>query len=209
MTATIHAATLSAYPLKEGGFRGQVKLHAPAHGLYAIHQSIVLGTLAEARGWSKKMVDELLPNVGYSLAPLRRKGEYLSNLWARVDDLRAKDGKPVCPARKGDLAVVPVTEGAYTLANMKRVEGKAGFRFMVATKCDKDGFVKVAEYWDADLGLWREQAIDKAEGVRVAKSGSIGDVKALCQACADHYTQLSAAQNAARSWIEANRPKVA
>lgn len=77
---SIHRATLRAYEIKEelgGGFRGMVTDHKTK----TTYKSEVLPTLDAARYWAKAKGDEIADGAFYQLAPLRRRGAYLSNLW--------------------------------------------------------------------------------------------------------------------------------
>lgn len=69
-----HIATVAAYPLKDGGFRGAIINRETK----ARSQSDVCDTLEAAIYWAKK---EAFAYNGSRLAPLRRKGEYYANVW--------------------------------------------------------------------------------------------------------------------------------
>lgn len=72
-----HIATIAAYPLKDGGYRG-VFLNRDTKERIASDR---LDTLEAAKFWAKTKAHEAYDAVGYSLAPLRRKGEYQANVW--------------------------------------------------------------------------------------------------------------------------------
>lgn len=69
-----HIATIAAYPIKGGGFRGAVVNRETRVRC----QSDVLDTLEAAIYWAKK---EAFTYDGSRLAPLRLKGEYRANVW--------------------------------------------------------------------------------------------------------------------------------
>lgn len=75
-----HIATIAAYPIDEakgGGFRG-VLLNRSTKERKASDR---FDTLEQARYWAQVQAHEAYDAVGYSLAPVRRKGEYLANVW--------------------------------------------------------------------------------------------------------------------------------
>lgn len=76
-----HIATIAAYPIKDelgGGFRG-VYLHRETKNRIA---SDVLPTLEAARFWAKTEAwNRHSAEPGYSVAALRRRGEYQANVW--------------------------------------------------------------------------------------------------------------------------------
>lgn len=74
-----HAYTLNAYERKEGGFRG-VLFNRESKDR---KQSDVLPTLEEARHWTRKAIWEELPDGHFTIAPYRRRHEYLANVWVR------------------------------------------------------------------------------------------------------------------------------
>lgn len=77
---TKHIATLAAYPIKTelgGGFRGVILNHATK----VRSQSDRLDTLEAARYWAQMQAHNAYDDVGYSIAPLRRRGEYQANVW--------------------------------------------------------------------------------------------------------------------------------
>jgi hypothetical protein len=78
-----HIATIAAYPIKEtlgGGFRG-VLLVCETKARVASDR---FETLTEARYWAQMEAHKAYDARGYSLAPLRRKGEYQANVWVQV-----------------------------------------------------------------------------------------------------------------------------
>lgn len=74
---TKHIATIAAYPLKNGGFRG-VMLNRETRERVA---SDIFETLEAARFWAKSQAHAAYDEDGYVLAPIRRRGEYLANVW--------------------------------------------------------------------------------------------------------------------------------
>jgi hypothetical protein len=75
-----HIATIAAYPLKTGGFRGVI-LNRETKERTA---SDVLPTLDAAKFWAKSQAHNAFEAIGYSLAPLRRRGEYQANVWVQA-----------------------------------------------------------------------------------------------------------------------------
>lgn len=78
-----HIATIAAYPIpdaKGGGFRGVLLVHATQERI----ASDRLDTLEAARYWAQRAAFERYDERGYSLAPLRRRGEYQANVWVAV-----------------------------------------------------------------------------------------------------------------------------
>lgn len=79
---THHVATIAAYPIKAelgGGFRGVFFNRETKER----KQSDRCDTLEQATYWAKAAAHEAYKADGYSLAPLRRKGEYQANVWVR------------------------------------------------------------------------------------------------------------------------------
>lgn len=74
-----HIATICAFETKDGGFRGVYK----AVGQERVPSPELFDTLAEATFWAKNEAHKRHAG-NYSLAPMRRRGEYLANVWARV-----------------------------------------------------------------------------------------------------------------------------
>lgn len=77
-----HFATIAAYPIKAelgGGFRGVYKIVGGER-----FASDVLPTLEAARFWAQNEAYVRHNEQGYSLAALRRKGEYQANVWVEV-----------------------------------------------------------------------------------------------------------------------------
>lgn len=77
-----HIATIAAYPIddaKGGGFRGVLFIRATKERF----ASDRLDTLEKARYWAQNAAFERYDARGYSLAPLRRRGEYQANVWVR------------------------------------------------------------------------------------------------------------------------------
>jgi len=72
-----HIATIAAYPLKDGGFRGVMLNHETKERI----ASEVCETLEQAKFWAKSQAHNVYDEVGYALAALRRKGEYRANVW--------------------------------------------------------------------------------------------------------------------------------
>lgn len=68
-----HVATVNAYELKSGGFRGVALVDGVRHA------SELFDTLSAATYWAKQKAWDLCGPVRY--APLRRRGEYLANCW--------------------------------------------------------------------------------------------------------------------------------
>lgn len=80
MTQVAHIATIAAYPIKDelgGGFRGVFFLRATKER----RVSDRFDTLDQARYWAKLQAHEAYSADGYSLAPLRKRGEYQANVW--------------------------------------------------------------------------------------------------------------------------------
>lgn len=76
-----HIATIAAYPIKDelgGGFRGVILFKATK---VRKTSDEVFPTLEAARYWAKVQADEAYSEVGYSLAALRKCGEYQANVW--------------------------------------------------------------------------------------------------------------------------------
>lgn len=78
MPFTAHVATIAAYEVKTGGFRGVFKKIGEER-----IASDVFETLEEAKFWAKTKAHEVYA-PSYSLAPLRLKGEYRANVWVQV-----------------------------------------------------------------------------------------------------------------------------
>lgn len=80
-TGTYHIATLNAYEIKGGGFRG----------VYFVREtktrvaSEVLETLEAAKFFAKTKAHEAHAAEGYTLAPVYKKGEYYANVWVPVN----------------------------------------------------------------------------------------------------------------------------
>jgi hypothetical protein len=75
-----HIATLLAYPIKSelgGGFRGVYFIRSTKER----KTSDRFETLEEARHWAKVQAHEAYDEIGYALAPVTRRGEYLANVW--------------------------------------------------------------------------------------------------------------------------------
>lgn len=72
-----HIATVAAYPLKTGGYRGVMLNHETKERI----ASDVFDTLEAARLWAKSQAHSAYDAVGYALAPIRRRGEYRANVW--------------------------------------------------------------------------------------------------------------------------------
>lgn len=75
-----HIAILNAYPIKPelgAGFRGVFFVRATKARI----ASDRFDTLEQARHWCKVQADDAYADRGYTLAPLRRKGEYYANVW--------------------------------------------------------------------------------------------------------------------------------
>lgn len=72
-----HIAILNAYALKDGGFRGVFFVRATK----TRHASEVCKTMEQAKFWAKSQAHTAYEEVGYSLAAIRKKGEYLANVW--------------------------------------------------------------------------------------------------------------------------------
>ena len=75
-----HIATITAYPIKEengGGFRGVFFLRSTKER----RASDRFDTLEAAKYWAQMQAHEAYDEIGYALAPIRRKGEYLANVW--------------------------------------------------------------------------------------------------------------------------------
>lgn len=78
MPNVAHVATIAAYPIKDelgGGFRGVFKKVGEER-----RPSERFDTLEEAKYWAKVQAHEAYA-PGYSLAPVRLKGEYRANVW--------------------------------------------------------------------------------------------------------------------------------
>jgi len=76
---TYHVATINAYELKTGGFRGvcfdrENKVRHASDDLFE--------TLEQAAFWAKNKAWEMYGAAG-NLAPVRKRGEYLANVWVR------------------------------------------------------------------------------------------------------------------------------
>lgn len=74
---TTHIATIAAYELQDGGFRGVFFLRATKER----RASDRFETFEQATYWAKKQAHEAYDATGYSLAPLRKRGEYQANVW--------------------------------------------------------------------------------------------------------------------------------
>lgn len=75
-----HIATIAAYPIKDeigGGFRGVFFLTATKER----RASERFDTIEQARYWAKVQAHEAYDAVGYTLAPVTRRGEYKANVW--------------------------------------------------------------------------------------------------------------------------------
>ncbi len=82
MQGVKHIATITAYPIKAelgGGFRGVLFVRATKER----RASDRFDTLEQARYWAKVQAHAAYDEIGYSLAPIRRRGEYLANVWVR------------------------------------------------------------------------------------------------------------------------------
>lgn len=77
---TTHIATLSAYALQTGGFRGVLLVR---ENLLRI-TSDVLPTLEAARYWTQCKAHEMYDERGYRIASVRVPGEYLANVWVNA-----------------------------------------------------------------------------------------------------------------------------
>lgn len=80
-----HIATIAAYPIPAsmgGGFRGVILVRATRER----RQSDRCDTLEAARYWAQSQAHADYEAAGYSLAPLRRRGEYQANVWVRIED---------------------------------------------------------------------------------------------------------------------------
>jgi len=78
--AVTHIATIAAYPVKDemgGGYRG-VFFHRVTKERRASDR---FDTIEEASYWAKMQAHEAYDAAGYSLAPLRKRGEYQANVW--------------------------------------------------------------------------------------------------------------------------------
>lgn len=79
--STVHIATLAAYPIKDelgGGFRGVFYIRATKDR----RASDRFDTIEQARCWAQTQAHEAYDAVGYSVAPVRKSGEYQANVWA-------------------------------------------------------------------------------------------------------------------------------
>jgi hypothetical protein len=84
MPGTFHIATIAAYPIKDelgGGFRGVMLINATADTPKDRRASDRFDTLEDATFWAKSQAHTAYAAQGYSLAALRRKGEYQANVW--------------------------------------------------------------------------------------------------------------------------------
>lgn len=73
-----HVATIAAYEMKVGGFRGVYK----AKGEPRVPSETLFQTLAEARFWAQTQAfNRHGHEPGYTVASVRRRGEYLANIW--------------------------------------------------------------------------------------------------------------------------------
>ena len=77
----IHIITLSAYELKDGGFRGVILIRDTKERI----ASPILSTLKEATYWVKSNLYNMMKDVPYKLAPIRIKNEYRANVWVREE----------------------------------------------------------------------------------------------------------------------------
>lgn len=73
----VHAATITAFPLKTGGFRGVLLVHSTKLRI----PSDVLPTLEAARYWAQCKAHEMYDEGGYHIAAVCIPGEYLANVW--------------------------------------------------------------------------------------------------------------------------------
>lgn len=80
MPGTYHVATLNAYEIKGGGFRGVYFVRETK----TRHASEVLETLEAAKFWAKSKAYEVHAAEGYRLAAVAKKGEYYANVWVMV-----------------------------------------------------------------------------------------------------------------------------
>lgn len=74
-----HIATLAAYPIKEelgGGYRGVMLVHGSKRVA-----SDRCDTLEQARYWAKAQAHAAYDEIGYTIAPMRCRGEYKANVW--------------------------------------------------------------------------------------------------------------------------------
>ena len=79
MTNSYHVATLNAYELKTGGFRGVCLVQ---EGKVRHASEELFTTLEAATFWAKNKAWEIFGAAG-ALAPVRRRGEYYANVWVR------------------------------------------------------------------------------------------------------------------------------
>lgn len=80
MTQVAHIATIAAYPIKDelgGGFRGVFFVRETKER----RASDRFDTIEQATYWAKVQAHEAYDAEGYSLAPLRKRGEYQANVW--------------------------------------------------------------------------------------------------------------------------------
>ena len=70
-----HIATINAYELQAGGFRGVMLIYEGK----VRTTSEVLDTLEAAKFWAQNEAWKMYN--GCRLAPTRRKGEYFANVW--------------------------------------------------------------------------------------------------------------------------------
>lgn len=77
MINVVHIATIAAYPLKDGGFRGVMFVRENK----VRTASDRFDTLEQATYWAKVQAHEAYEAAGYSLAALRKRGEYQANVW--------------------------------------------------------------------------------------------------------------------------------
>lgn len=85
MAHAAHLATITAYPIdatKGGGFRGVLFIRNTKER----SASERFDTLEQAKHWAKVQAENAYAARGYSLASVRRKGEYLANVWVRVEN---------------------------------------------------------------------------------------------------------------------------
>lgn len=81
MPQVAHIATLAAYPIKEslgGGFRGVFFIRETKER----KASDRFDTLEQARYWAQSQAwDHYAKVPGFSVAPIRKRGEYQANVW--------------------------------------------------------------------------------------------------------------------------------